>query len=192
MWHRLPVPTAAAAMASRHVARGRRRRRHVLSLFLLGLLIWLASAPSVHALVVYRWTEPDGTVAYAQMPPDARDGPVVRRLQLVAVPGPVRPAPLHAAAGSLPTDASSPPPRSATRGVDDAWRQLQSAEQALRQGRTPTAADRRHLVDGHSRLTPEYFDRVSALEAAVQRARENLQAAVAARDAASGATNDVD
>jgi hypothetical protein len=59
---------------------------------------------------------------------------------------------------------------------------LQQAEALLRNEGTPLAGERRHLANGHSRLTRAYFDRISALESAVASARAELQAAYAQRD----------
>lgn len=60
---------------------------------------------------------------------------------------------------------------------------LQQARRALSAGQTPLPGERQHLVNGHSRLTSAYFDRIHGLEKGVTDARAALQASYAARDA---------
>ncbi|ODV01890.1 MAG: hypothetical protein ABT20_15315 [Rubrivivax sp. SCN 70-15] len=73
--------------------------------------------------------------------------------------------------------------RRADERVARALDALLAAEHALRHGQQPLPGERRHLVDGYSRLTSAYFDRLQALQAAVDKARSRLQSAYAARDA---------
>jgi hypothetical protein len=81
------------------------------------------------------------------------------------------------------------PSQAARRRADErvarALDALLAAERALRHGQQPLPGERRHLVDGYSRLTSSYFDRLQALQTAVDDARARLQSAYAARDALS-------
>lgn len=67
------------------------------------------------------------------------------------------------------------------QALGDAQHKLAAAEHALKQGRTPLPGERRGNVNGTSRLTPAYFDRVGALENAVAQAREQLDQTYAER-----------
>jgi|WetSurMetagenome_2_1015567.scaffolds.fasta_scaffold17180_4 hypothetical protein len=86
-----------------------------------------------------------------------------------------------------PTEARGSVARAARRQADErvarALDALLGAERALRHGRQPLPGERRHLVDGYSRLTSAYFERLQALQTAVEHARGALQSAYAARDA---------
>lgn len=143
----------------------------------LGLLVWLVSAPTAHAQELYEWREPGGTVAYSQLPPRPRDGVLLRRLTIAELPDVDRPAAARLAAVSAPTgDVHAAAWQRADTKVAVALGRLQS-------GQPPRAGERQHVVDGHSRLSRSYFDRLALLDAAVVRARDALQAAYAERDA---------
>jgi hypothetical protein len=85
----------------------------------------------------------------------------------------------HSSAAQADTSASLRP---ADATVSQALVTLQGAERALRQGQAPQPGERRHLVNGYSRLTQAYFERISGLEAAVKSERDALAAAYTARD----------
>lgn len=163
---------------------GRSRVWHAVMLVALGLLVWLVSAPTAHAQELYEWREPGGTVAYSQLPPRPRDGVLLRRLKIAELPDVDRPAAARLAAVSAPTgDVHAAAWQRADAKVAVALGRLQSAERAGRLGQPPRAGERQHVVDGHSRLSRSYFDRLALLDAAVVRARDALQAAYAERDA---------
>lgn len=78
--------------------------------------------------------------------------------------------------------------------LEDQWRRVDReivaahsgfarAEQALQKGRTPLPGERRGNVGGGSRLTEGYFQRLRRLEMLVERAKERLDRAYAARNA---------
>lgn len=158
--------------------------RHAAPLVALGILLWLVSAPPARAQTLYEWREPGGTVAYSQTPPLPRDGVLLRRLQIADLPVLDRTAAERLAAISAPADDGRAEAwRRADAGVAAALVRLQAAERAVRQGQRPRAGERRHLVNGHSRLSRSYFERLATLEAEVTRARNALQAAYAERDA---------
>ena len=119
-------------------------------LVLAGFLMWLLTAPPVHAQALY-----------AQRATAARVG--VQSLPQT-----------HAARRAL---------AAADKRVERALAALQRAERTLRTQQAPRPGERQHLVNGHSRLTSAYFERIHALETAVGAARAELQAAYAVRDA---------
>lgn len=156
---------------------------HAAVLALMGLVIWLLSAPTVQAQSIYEWREPDGTLTYGQAPPAGAPVVTVRELHLPAEPPPRRAAALRVQAAAQPTaSADAKALGLADANVSASPTRLNRAERALRTGQQPRPGERRHLVNGHSRLTQAYFDRIAGLEAAVTKAREELQAAYAERD----------
>lgn len=150
----------------------------------LAVLLTLAGAPALHAQTLYEWHERNGTVVYSQLPPSLKEGATTRAIHLHDLAGPERATALRVAAQSLP--AASPdqqPLAQADARVGRAVSGLQRAEQALRSGQSPKPGERQHLVNGHSRLTKAYFDRIAGFEAQVARARAEVQAAYTQRDA---------
>lgn len=159
---------------------------HGLAPVALGVLIWLATVPTAHAQVLYEWREPGGTVVYSQMPPRPTDGVLLRSLKLAEMPAADQPTAARVASASAPPGDSRAAWQAADARLTAALASVQAAERAAREGQRPRAGERRHLVNGHSRLTRAYFDRLSALDAATAQARAALQAAYAARDALTG------
>ena len=161
----------------------RGRLTRCLSLSLAGLVGWLLTAPSLHARGVYEWREANGTAAYSQWPPRPGDGTVVRTLELDRPTAAQRAEATREPAPDLPAAPTARrAPAGAGEGVATALAALQRAEHARRTGQAPLPGERQHLVDGHSRLTNAYFDRIHALETAVSDARAALQRASAARN----------
>jgi hypothetical protein len=143
--------------------------------------------------VIYRSTGPKGDVTYGSRPdPDAVRtetikvetlSPEQRRAteQLL----------LREADKARQADAYVQALEEKWRRVDDEIRdaqiELQKAEGALENGRTPLPGERLglHTVRGRSsltRLTEAYFDRILELEAAVDQARQRLDKAYEARN----------
>src|SRR5450759_1741479 len=67
--------------------------------------------------------------------------------------------------------------------ITDAIAVVQKDEADLENGREPVPGERLGMVWGGTRLTQDYFDRIRALELAVQAAKERLDNAYQARDA---------
>ncbi|MBE7417447.1 MAG: hypothetical protein HS128_06740 [Ideonella sp.] len=146
----------------------------------LGVTLWLAAVPAGQAQQVMRWRQPDGTTAYSVMPP-AAGASAVREVHLAATPASAvvrSPAAVHELTGATPSEL-----RDADAKVARAHDALAQAEQAVRAGQEPLPGERQRLVNGHSRLTSAYFDRIAALESAVARARAELRAAQSQRAA---------
>lgn len=143
-----------------------------------------AAAMPAQAQALYEWREPGGAVVYAQVPPGPRDGVLLRTLKVSELPNIQRPAAMRLAAVAAPAgDTQAAAWQGADAKIAHALARLQAAERAMRAGQAPRAGERQHLADGHSRLSQTYFDRLAALDQAVVRAREALQAAYAERDA---------
>jgi hypothetical protein len=146
----------------------------------------LLTAVAAHADVqaLYEWHEPGGAVVFSQFPPDPGEGTAARTLVLHDLYGAERATALRVAVQSMPV--ADPAQRSLARAdarVSTALAALQRAEHNLRTGQQPRSGERQHLVNGHSRLTSAYFNRISAMETAATKAHAELQAAYAARDA---------
>lgn len=181
----MPSPAIARSLrriaGARAAARPLPRRPRWLPPAALGAALALLGAPAAQAQQVLQWRQPDGTVAYSALPPSA-PARAVRELQLTASSAPTATRPA-AAAGDAPVGATPRELRDADAQVARARTALAQAEQAVRSGQEPLPGERQRLVNGHSRLTSAYFDRIAALEAAVARARAALRAAQAQRAA---------
>lgn len=179
------TPKMRTQMAFKRAVAVRRQSRlaHWLLVMVAAVLLWLLSAPRLHAQTLYEWREPGGAVAYSQVPPRPQDGVLLRRIELPTLaPDARRAAARVLAHGTAQETTASASLRRADASVSKALVVLRAAERALRQGQIPQPGERRHLVNGHSRLTQTYFDRISGLEAAVTSARDALAAAYTARD----------
>lgn len=159
------------------------RPGHGLPFVALGALVWLSTAPIVHAQVLYEWREPGGTIVYSQVPPRPTDGVLLRSLKPAEMPAAERAPAARVASASASAGDSRAAWQCADARVAAALASVQAAERTAREGQQPRPGERRHLVNGYSRLTRAYFDRVSALVAAAAKARAALQAAYAERDA---------
>lgn len=162
--------------------------RHALVLSLLGIVLWVTTAPVAHAQELYEWREAGGTTVYSQTPPRPSQGVVQRRLKLADWPADQRAAATRALVRSAPPgDAKATALQHADARLTAALARAQAAERALALGQEPRPGEHRHLVNGHSRLTQAYFERLKSLEVTATRERASLQAAYAARDALTGA-----
>ena len=147
-------------------------------------LLAVASGPALRAQTLYEWREPNGTVVYSQLAPLLKEGATTHAIHLHDLTGPERATAVRVAAQSLPVVPPDQRPLAlADARVGRAVSGLQRAEQTLRGGQSPKPGERHHLVNGHSRLTQAYFDRIAGFEAQVARARVEVQLAYAQRDA---------
>ena len=134
--------------------------------------------------MLYEWREASGTAVYPQWPPRAGEGALVRTLDLNPPADAQRATAERVALQSSPAAPASPRVQASAAGVvGHALAALQRAERIMGARKAPRPGERQHLVNGHSRLTSAYFDRIHALQAAVAAARAGLRAAYAARDA---------
>lgn len=153
------------------------------------LLAWAAIAPSVHAqTLVYKWVGRDGITSYSQTPPRKSGARAVQTIDIETLPADQQQAARRMLAHLQRTaDARAAAARHRLAAADERVRlaisALRRAEAALRTGSVPAGTDRIGKVGGGSRLRDTYFQRVSRLEAKVQRARRSLDEAYAARNA---------
>ena len=137
------------------------------------------------AELIYRSVAPDGEVTYSSQPePGARETTTVEIRTLS--PEQRRAAQrlrAEAQAGSAKAAALETQWRRVDREILPAQKALARGEKALQDGRTPLPGERRGNVGGGSRLTEAYFQRLHNLEAAVERAKQRLDRAYAARSA---------
>lgn len=135
---------------------------------------------------LYRWVGPEGRVSYGDRPPPG------------GVPAEARPD-LQVEEAASPV--SSQPPADAPEGmrernrarlaalatahtgIRDATAALRAAEERRERGVEPLPGERLGMAGGGSRLAPAYFERQAKLEEDVRRAQEQLDAALAAKNA---------
>ncbi|HEX7643135.1 MAG TPA: DUF4124 domain-containing protein [Burkholderiaceae bacterium] len=137
--------------------------------------------------VIYKSVDKNGAVTYSQEKPPETAGQTV---STISVPT-LSPEQQHAAKRALlemerhqdaDYRARRQKQQAADSRIDTALRHLQQAEQRLAQGSQVRGGDRVGNVNGYTRLRGSYFDRVAQLEADVAQARQELDAAYAARD----------
>jgi hypothetical protein len=148
-----------------------------------GLLLAVA-LPAQAAAEIYRWTDADGRVHYG----DRRAAPAAQsehRLDLADDAGPPSPPP-----GMEPTDTVRERVRArldalerAQSGIVEAGSALALAIERRQRGVEPLPGERLGMAGGASRLAPAYFERQAKLEKGVRRARAQLDAAHAAKNA---------
>lgn len=147
-----------------------------------GLL--LAVALPIQAAEIFRWMDADGRIHYG----DRRAAPVSQGEQRLDFPG----------------DAGSPPPSAAMEPADavhervrarlaaleraqldivEAGRALARALEQKERGIEPLPGERLGMAGGGSRLAPAYFERQARLEENLRRARAQLDAAYATKNA---------
>lgn len=122
-------------------------------------VLLLIAGFGVQAETLYKSIDSRGGVIYSDQPiPGAK---IVKRFDWSASePGPRGPAADYASE------------------VGRAEAALAEAERALAEGRTPLPGERKGIAGGGARLTEDYFQRVLALERAVESARLRLQNAI--------------
>jgi hypothetical protein len=140
---------------------------------IVAILLVAAAIPAT-AETVYKYQRPDGQVVYSDSP--VNGAKLVGRVDLVPSPPATEPAPRPDATGGLAEQ------REAALDIADARikaadRALATAEERQQEAMEPLPGERRGKVDGHTRLTPEYFERQRAAAEAVDAARADLDAA---------------
>lgn len=144
---------------------------------LLPVTLFTASAALAQ---VYQSTMPDGSVVFGDKPaPGAAQVKELSPPQNLNVIPPVPTAPPAEDA----VTARQHQMEAADLDVDTARRRLETEKAALEAGREPEPGERIGTATGHSRLQDTYFERIKLLEAAVATAQQQLDAAIARRDA---------
>jgi hypothetical protein len=160
----------------------------------------LALAPAVALATIYKVQMPDGTILFTDSPPAA--GKILEeRASRATPPRPPAKAPAGPASADTPAIPVLPSPGarpaagagsaavvtmsldSANAEVTAAERELSVARRKLEVGREPQPGERQGTAKGGSRLTPEYENRISALEREVAAAEDRVKRAYEARNA---------
>jgi hypothetical protein len=135
----------------------------------------------VHLLAddVYRSVDADGNVTYTDKPLEVDSS--VEKVELLPTPSEasrleteernaaIRKAMEEAREKRLEKEAG----RNAL--VSNALKELEEAEEELKQAKEIDEGDRQTLLGGRSRIKPEYFERVEEAEAKVETARKKLK-----------------
>lgn len=163
-------------------------RQHLLPASLVMLAILCAMPAHADDAVIYKWVDKNGVVTYSQNKPPASEAQSVSTLSVPTLPPEQQRAANRALlqmekSADADYQARKARQNSADARVDAALKRLQQAEARLAAGSQVQGGDRAGSADGYSRLRGSYFDRVARLEAEVDRARKELDAAYAARDA---------
>ncbi|MGE5162345.1 MAG: hypothetical protein ACM3O5_12615 [Betaproteobacteria bacterium] len=154
-------------------------------------VICLAVAPLVAMATIYKVRMPDGTILFTDSPPAGAK--ILEERQ--PLPAPPR-QPATGTATPRASDKATPAPAnpaaapSATQAIEaamveisEAERELASAKRRLETGREPLPGERLGTVSGRSRLSPEYHNRIAALEREVAAADARVKRAYEARNA---------
>jgi hypothetical protein len=156
------------------------------ALALTGALFMFAAGAQTQ---IYKWTGTDGVTSYSQTPPAEGKGRDVQTITVETLP----PEQQQAARRMLAHMESKANAQAATirnryaqadRNVEKALQNLQRAESELRRGSQTKGSDFIANVGGGVRLREGYFQRVAALEAKAKQARQALDDAYSARNAA--------
>jgi hypothetical protein len=122
------------------------------------------------AATLYKSTMPDGRIVYGGEP-----APGAKRVDTVEPPpaqtGVTAATPQERARAQTAGAAARP----SSSALDDARRQLQSAEAALEAGKEPLPGERQGIARGGSRLTDAYEARQQGLQSGVDAARKRVQ-----------------
>jgi len=153
----------------------------------IALLVCGSLAPAAWGQVIFKSLTVDGTVEYSDAPPKGNK-PLGRIEAPTPTPdqrrdaGSARETPQGAKAAAPDTAAEREAKlNAADAAVRSAQDELRAAEDALEKGREPLPGERRGTVSGHSRLSENYFNRLTQLETAVAAAKKRLEDAYSAR-----------
>lgn len=145
----------------------------LLALFISGLPAQLLAGE------VYRSVDAEGNVTYTDTPPgtdtkiervDIHPGPSeASRLDTERRNAAIRKAMEQARSKRMKKEASH------EERLTNARKQLDEAEDALKQSKELVDDDRQHMTGGRSRIKPEYFERIKEAEEKVEEARKNYK-----------------
>jgi hypothetical protein len=138
---------------------------------------------------IYKWTDKDGVASYSQTPPPEGRGSDVQVITVATLPAQQQQAARRTLAlmeNKADTQAAFIQNRfaQADQNVSNALANLQRAEDALSAGSQPDSSEFIGNAGGGVRLRESYFQRTAQLEADVDDARQALNAAYDARNAA--------
>jgi hypothetical protein len=150
-------------------------------LLILSSVSLLSLSPLVMADDIYRTVDAQGNVTYSDQPPSS--GQEAERVELPPGPSPERIRESEArnrAISNAAEKAENKRIRQEHRQdqkIEDARKALQAAKAKLTAAKEIKDDDRQNLAGGKRRIRPEYFDRLKAAEAEVEKARKQLQEA---------------
>jgi len=148
---------------------------------------WLAGAVPGLAWEIYKYRKPDGSLVYSHEPLSSG-----KLEEIIGAPAPDSAQVEQALALKRKRDEAMANRIAASReadltAIDDQIRtstnDLQAAKRALEAGLTPLPGEIQGTAGRHTVLAPQYWQRVRALEYAIEDARERLDDAYAARNA---------
>jgi chromosome segregation ATPase len=147
----------------------------MLKKLMITALLMVFSAPLL-AEQIYKTVNPDGSISFSDTKPRRGD------TEAIPMPKPANIQPMDERAKeqikSYKTnrDASEQQREELQANVKEAEKELASARQALIEGAEVGSGDRQNTKNG-SRLSQDYFDRVSKLESDVKKAEKNVKEA---------------
>ncbi len=149
--------------------------------------ISIAAAARAEDTVIYKWTDKNGVVTYSESKPPDSEGQNVTTISVPTLPPEQQRATNRALLELDKREDASYQARkrrqtAADAKIDAAIKRLQQAEQRLAAGSQVQGGDRVGNVGGYTRLRGSYFDRIARLQGAVDQAKQDLDAAYAARD----------
>lgn len=154
----------------------------------IGSFIAMTIAASLsHAdTTMYKWIDKNGVVSFSQDKPKGQQARDVTKITLQTMPVTQKRAAnrmlLNLDKANADFAAQRQRMKQADQDVEAALKQLQDAEHRLSAESIPTGYDRVGNIHGHARLRDSYFERVSDLQDEVDKARQVLNDAYAARD----------
>jgi len=143
--------------------------------------IFLATGAALaSAEPIYKYQRPDGTVIYSDS--SIKGAKLIGQLDLPPPPPAAARRPQVPAADYALAEQRLQALDVADARIAAAAQALKSAEERQQQAIEPLPGERRGIVGGHSRLTPEYFARQRAIAAEVDAARADLDQAYRLRN----------
>ena len=132
--------------------------------------------------MIYKVQMPDGSVLYSDSVPSG--GKVLEEREAKSTPRvttlPSQPAGTRS--GVAPARPAAPTKSAgSTENIANLERELAAAKRKLELGREPLPGERRGLAGGGSRLTPEYEERIAAMEREVATTEAKLKSAYDSR-----------
>jgi len=154
---------------------------HVIRGLILSGMMLLSMSQLVMADDIYRSVDAQGNVTYSDEPPPG--GQESQRVELPPGPSPERIRESEARNKAISNAADKAEnkrirqERSQDQKIAQARKALQEAQAKLAAAKVIQDDDRQNLAGGKRRIRPEYFDRIKAAEAGVEKARKQLQEA---------------
>lgn len=149
--------------------------------------LYLSITPLTYAdTLMYKWIDKNGVVTFSQNEPSAQQAREVTTITVQSMPENEQRAANRMLLNLKKENArfaeQQKRMKQADENIDVALNQLKKAEHNLTTGSIPTGYDRVGNINHRARLRESYFERVSQLQDEVDKARQKLNDAYAARD----------